>query len=45
MFVFDDSFDHEVWHDDPNAESRIVLIMDLWHPELTQSQRQSLSAI
>jgi len=45
IFVFDDSFDHEVWHDHPNNQSRIVLIMDLWHPELTQSQRQSLSAI
>jgi len=45
VFVFDDSFDHEVWHEHPTQESRIVLIMDLWHPELTHTQRHNLSAI
>ena len=30
--IFDDSFEHEVWHDG-DAE-RIVLICDLWHPQL-----------
>ena len=45
MFVFDDSFDHEVWHDNPQKESRIVLILDLWHPELTDHQKATLPAI
>lgn len=45
LLVFDDSFDHEVWYDNPQREPRIVLIMDLWHPELTKAQRQSLSPI
>ena len=30
--VFDDSFEHEVWHD--GKGDRIVLICDMWHPEL-----------
>ena len=42
MFVFDDSFDHEVWNE---SEERVVLIVDLWHPELTQEQRDSLTPI
>lgn len=31
--VFDDSFEHEVWNH--ASESRIVLIIDIWHPDLT----------
>lgn len=31
--VFDDSFEHEAWNDDPEA-TRIVLIFDVWHPDL-----------
>lgn len=42
MFVFDDSFDHEVWNE---SDERIVLILDLWHPDLTQEQRDTLPAI
>ena len=30
--IFDDSFEHEVWHD--GEGDRIVLICDMWHPEL-----------
>ena len=28
--IFDDSFEHEVWHD--GDDDRIVLICDCWHP-------------
>lgn len=45
IFVFDDSFDHEVWHTNENNEARIVLIMDLWHPQLSAEKRASLPAI
>ena len=31
--VFDDLYEHEVWN--RTGENRIVLIVDLWHPELT----------
>lgn len=32
-YVFDDSFEHEAWHDGSNT--RIILIADLWHPDLS----------
>ncbi|XP_062850101.1 aspartyl/asparaginyl beta-hydroxylase isoform X5 [Trichomycterus rosablanca] len=43
VLIFDDSFEHEVWQE---AESyRLIFIIDVWHPELSQSQRQALSPI
>lgn len=45
MFVFDDSFDHEVWHYNESNEPRVVLILDLWHPDLSAEKRASLPAI
>lgn len=41
--IFDDSFEHEVWHN--GTGTRLVLIVDFWHPELTETQRKSLSPI
>ncbi|KAK9505817.1 hypothetical protein O3M35_009795 [Rhynocoris fuscipes] len=43
VFVFDDSFEHEVWHN--GTKPRLVLIVDVWHPELTLQEIRSLSAI
>lgn len=43
IFIFDDSFEHEVWHN--GTEFRLVLIIDVWHPELTKSEKYNLSAI
>ena len=42
LFIFDDSYDHEVWHDNPQRTPRIVLIFDIWHPELTEEQKHTL---
>jgi hypothetical protein len=36
LMVMDDSFDHEVWNN--STESRLVLVFDVWHPDLTPSQ-------
>ncbi|XP_063698898.1 aspartyl/asparaginyl beta-hydroxylase [Culicoides brevitarsis] len=41
--IFDDSYEHEVWHN--GTARRLVLIVDVWHPELTEDERRSLSAI
>ena len=38
MLIFDDSFDHEVWHFDPQNLTRVILIIDMWHPYLTETQ-------
>ena len=45
MFIFDDSFDHEVWHFNNKDKPRMVLILDLWHPELSSEKRLTLPAI
>ncbi|GJQ67496.1 hypothetical protein Trydic_g5136 [Trypoxylus dichotomus] len=43
IFIFDDSFEHEVWHN--GTEFRLVLIIDVWHPELSKNEKHNLSAI
>ncbi|WP_280362535.1 aspartyl/asparaginyl beta-hydroxylase domain-containing protein [Nocardia wallacei] len=39
-FVFDDSFEHEVWNNSDSA--RAVLLFDIWHPDLTAIERAAL---
>jgi len=36
-FVFDDSFIHEVYHN--SSDRRVVLIVDCWHPDLTEAEK------
>lgn len=43
FIVFDDSIEHEVWHDGNSL--RLVLIVDMWHPELSARQKASLDPI
>ncbi len=40
--VFDDSFEHEVWH--RGEEDRVVLIMDVLHPGVDAAHRAALLA-
>ncbi|XP_067933603.1 aspartate beta-hydroxylase domain-containing protein 2-like [Watersipora subatra] len=37
--LFDDSFLHEVHHEDENGEARGVLLIDMWHPEMTEAEK------
>lgn len=39
--LFDDSFIHEAWN--KGKEQRIVLVWDIWHPDLTEVEIESLS--
>jgi hypothetical protein len=41
--VFDDSFWHEVWNE--SDRRRLVLILDLWHPDLTDDEVALLSGL
>lgn len=41
--IFDDSFEHEVWHNGTSV--RLVLIVDVWHPDLTEDEKRTLSSI
>lgn len=43
VLIFDDSFEHEVWHNGTNV--RLVLIVDVWHPDLTEEERTNLYPI
>ena len=36
-----DAYDHEVWHDGAQGE-RVILLFDVWHPDLVAGERQSL---
>ncbi|XP_040564034.1 uncharacterized protein [Lepeophtheirus salmonis] len=40
FLIFDDSFDHEVWNN--SGGERLVLIFDIWHPEITSEQAATL---
>ncbi len=42
-YIFDDSFDHEAWHD--GDETRIILIVDIWHPDLTDQEVKFLNVL
>ena len=37
--VLDDSFEHEVWNRGERA--RVLLLVDVWHPELTEEARRT----
>lgn len=41
--VFDDSFEHEAWHH--GDKTRIVLVFDIWHPDLTDREVFFLSVL
>jgi hypothetical protein len=43
LLIFDDSFDHEARNE--STETRIVLIFDIWRPELTEDEKAGISAI
>lgn len=36
-FVFDDTIEHEAWN--RSSETRVILLFDVWRPELSQEER------
>jgi aspartyl/asparaginyl beta-hydroxylase (cupin superfamily) len=42
LVVFDDSIEHEAWN--LGKELRVVLLFDIWRPELTERERTLVSA-
>jgi aspartyl/asparaginyl beta-hydroxylase (cupin superfamily) len=40
--VFDDSIEHEAWNE--STELRVVLLFDIWRPELSQEERKLVAA-
>ena len=43
LLIFDDSIEHEAWNN--ASEDRIVLIFDVWRPELTSDERAAVQAL
>ena len=43
LLIFDDSIEHEAKN--PTGETRIILLFDIWRPELDEAERRGLSAI
>jgi aspartyl/asparaginyl beta-hydroxylase (cupin superfamily) len=42
IIAFDDSFDHEAWNN--SQQPRLVLIFEVWHPDLTKDEQDAISA-
>ncbi|WP_332851492.1 aspartyl/asparaginyl beta-hydroxylase domain-containing protein [Duganella sp. S19_KUP01_CR8] len=40
-WVFDDTIEHEAWND--SDKLRVVLIFDIWHPQLTLAERAMIT--
>jgi aspartyl/asparaginyl beta-hydroxylase (cupin superfamily) len=43
LLIFDDTIEHEAWND--SDEDRVVLIFDIWRPELSARERDELTAL
>lgn len=43
LLIFDDSIEHEAKN--PSDQLRIILLFDIWRPELTEQERSGISAI
>jgi aspartyl/asparaginyl beta-hydroxylase (cupin superfamily) len=42
-WVFDDTIEHEAWND--SEKLRVVLIFDIWHPQLTPPEQAMITAL
>jgi aspartyl/asparaginyl beta-hydroxylase (cupin superfamily) len=43
MMIFDDSIEHEAWND--SDSTRVVLLFEIWRPELTPTEREALTTL
>ena len=43
LIVFDDTIEHEAWND--SGEDRVVLIFDVWRPDLSEQERSEVAAL
>lgn len=41
--IFDDSIEHEAWND--SDKTRIVLLLEVWRPEISEDERRALTAL
>ncbi len=43
ILIFDDSIEHEAWND--SDQDRVVLIFDIWRPELSEREQREIGAL
>ena len=43
LLIFDDTIEHEAWNQGPL--DRIILIFDVWHPDLDQHERRAITSL
>ena len=43
MLIFDDSIEHEAWNS--SAEERVVLLFEIWRPELNEEERRLVTQL
>ncbi len=43
MFLFDDTIEHEAWNN--SDKPRLILLFEIWRPELSSKERQLISAM
>jgi aspartyl/asparaginyl beta-hydroxylase (cupin superfamily) len=41
--VFDDTVEHEAWNN--GSDDRIILIFDVWRPEVAPDERRAITAL
>jgi len=43
LLIFDDTIEHEAWNE--GQSERVVLIFDVWHPDLDADERRAISVM
>jgi aspartyl/asparaginyl beta-hydroxylase (cupin superfamily) len=43
LLIFDDTIEHEAWND--GSQDRVVLVFDIWRPELTEEEKRELTLL
>lgn len=43
LLIFDDTIEHEAWNE--SEKDRVILIFDIWRPELTEADRAAVTAV
>lgn len=43
LLIFDDSIEHEAWN--RSAETRVILLFEVWRPEIGQADREALTLL
>jgi aspartyl/asparaginyl beta-hydroxylase (cupin superfamily) len=43
LLIFDDTIEHEAWNE--SGEDRVVLIFDIWRPELSEQERREVAIL